>query len=72
MLLVLGTHNAKKRIELEELLAPHGFELKTLADFENTIEVEETGTTFQENAGLKASEQAVRAAWTAKGPGLLL
>ncbi|MCH2610957.1 MAG: RdgB/HAM1 family non-canonical purine NTP pyrophosphatase [Pirellulales bacterium] len=59
MLLVLGTHNAKKRIELEELLAPHGFELKTLADFEDAIEVEETGTTFQQNAGLKASEQAV-------------
>ena len=59
MLLVLGTHNAKKRIELEELLAPHGFELKTLADFEDAIEVEETGTTFQQNASLKASEQAV-------------
>lgn len=59
MLLVLGTHNMKKRLELEELLAPHGFQLKTLADFENSIEVEETGTTFQENAALKASEQAV-------------
>ena len=59
MLLVLGTHNMKKRLELEELLAPHGFQLKTLADFENSIEVEETGTTFQENAALKACEQAI-------------
>ena len=56
--LVLGTHNQKKRIELEQLLTPLGLQLKTLADFENAIEVDETGTTFAENAALKASEQA--------------
>ena len=52
--LVLGTHNRKKGLELLELLRPHGIELKTLADLENPIEVEETGTTFSENAALKA------------------
>ena len=32
--------------------------LKTLDDFENSLEVEETGTTFAENAALKATQQA--------------
>jgi XTP/dITP diphosphohydrolase len=57
-LLVIGTNNAKKRIELVDLLAPLGFELRLLADFPHAIEVEETGATFAENARLKASVQA--------------
>ena len=56
--LVLGTHNQKKRQELEQLLAPLGLGLLTLSDVEDAIEVEETGTTFSENAALKASQQA--------------
>ena len=56
--LVLGTHNEKKKAELVQLLSPHGFALKTLADFSNALEVEETGITFAENARLKAVEQA--------------
>ena len=56
--LVLGTHNKKKGIELAELLAPHGLELRTLDDFPNAVEVEETGATFAENARLKATVQA--------------
>ena len=56
--LVLGTHNKKKGIELTELLAPHGFELRTLADVPDAIEVDETGTTFAENGILKATVQA--------------
>jgi XTP/dITP diphosphohydrolase len=56
--LVLGTGNKKKRLELEELLGPLGFELKTLADFPNSIEVIEDGASFAENGALKASEQA--------------
>lgn len=57
-LLVLGTNNKKKGIELAELLAPHGFVLRTLADFPDSLEVDETGTTFAENAALKATVQA--------------
>lgn len=57
-LLVLGSRNRKKLGELAELLTPHGFELKTLADFPQAIEVEETGETFAENARLKATVQA--------------
>jgi XTP/dITP diphosphohydrolase len=57
-LIVLGSHNRKKLLELAELLEPHGFELKTLADFPQAIAVEETGQTFAENARLKARVQA--------------
>src|ERR1051325_9102569 len=58
MQLVLGTNNRKKGLELADLLAPEGFELITLADLPNSIEVEETGETFAANAALKACEQA--------------
>jgi XTP/dITP diphosphohydrolase len=57
-LLILGSRNRKKLIELEELLLPLGFTLKTLADFPDSIEIEETGRTFAENARLKAVQQA--------------
>jgi XTP/dITP diphosphohydrolase len=56
--LVLGSRNRKKLEELEALLAPHGLVLKTLADFPGSLEVEESGTTFAENARLKAVVQA--------------
>jgi XTP/dITP diphosphohydrolase len=56
--IVLGTHNAKKLGELQQLLAPLGIRLQSLADFPDSIVVEETGTTFIENARLKAIEQA--------------
>ncbi|MFT7643093.1 MAG: XTP/dITP diphosphohydrolase, partial [Pirellulaceae bacterium] len=58
-LLVLGTRNRKKGLELSELLAPYDFELQTLSEIAHSIEVDETGNSFQENAHLKASEQAV-------------
>ncbi len=57
-LLVLGTHNRKKGRELFDMLAPHGFDLRTLADYDNAIEVVEDGDTFAENAALKATQQA--------------
>lgn len=57
-LLVLGTGNRKKGLELVDLLGDVGLSLKTLADFSNAISVEETGTTFAENAALKAVQQA--------------
>ncbi len=58
MQIVLGTNNKKKLLELDLLLGPLGFDLKTLSDFPNAVEVEETGTTFAENAALKATVQA--------------
>lgn len=56
--LVLGTHNAKKLIELRELLPADKVRLTSLAEIEGALAVEETGTTFLENARLKAVEQA--------------
>lgn len=58
MQLVLGTHNRKKGAELHLLLAPFGFELKTLVDFSDPIEVVEDGDSFEANARLKATQQA--------------
>jgi len=52
--LVLGTRNDKKRRELEELLSLPSLELVTLANYPGAPEVEETGSTFLENAALKA------------------
>jgi len=57
-LLVLGTRNHKKVEELLPLLEPHGFELKSLAEFPNSLEVDETGDSFGANAALKATLQA--------------
>jgi len=57
--LVLGTRNKKKRRELEYLLSRYPqIQLKGLDEFPDAIEVEETGTTFAENAALKATQQA--------------
>lgn len=56
--LFLGTGNKKKIIELEQVLAPRGYRLKTPGDLPSQIEVEETGVTFLENAKLKAIAQA--------------
>lgn len=57
-LIVLGTHNQKKRVELEGLLGPLGFRLQTLADYPDAIDVAEDGETFAANAEKKAREQA--------------
>jgi len=56
--LVLGTTNAGKLHELEELLAPVGIPCRSLAGEPRAVEVEETGSSFAENAALKAASQA--------------
>ena len=56
--LVLGTNNQKKLVELRLMLPEDQFRLQSLAEIPESIEVEETGTTFAENAMLKATEQA--------------
>ena len=57
-MLVLGTANRKKGLELADLLRPVGVELRTLADFSNPVEVVEDGETFAANARLKAAGYA--------------
>ena len=59
LVLVLGTHNRKKGNELAEMLAPYGFTLRTLADYDDPLEVVEDGDSFAANAKLKATQQAV-------------
>ena len=63
--LLLATRNRGKLRELAALLGGEPLELVTLADHGGVGEIEETGTTFEENARLKAS-QAARATrmWT--------
>ena len=56
--IVLGTNNAKKLVELRLLLPADKFTLTSLAEIPGSIDVDETGTTFAENAELKATEQA--------------
>ena len=57
--LVLGTNNAKKLREMKMLLEGIDVQICSLAEIENSIEVDETGRSFQENSELKAVEQAV-------------
>lgn len=57
--LVLGTGNAKKLVELRMMLPSDRITLTSLAEIPDAIDVDETGTTFAENAALKATEQAV-------------
>ncbi len=53
---IIATHNAHKLIELRRILLPLGIEAVTDRDLGVELpEVEETGTTFMENARLKAA-----------------
>lgn len=56
--LVVGTRNSKKRIELMEILGELDLELRDLTQYPQAPEVEEDGTTFEENARKKASALA--------------
>lgn len=63
--LVVGTHNRKKLLELRLLLEPLGITLVSLDTVPGSLEVEETGDTFIENARLKATQQAMHLGrWT--------
>ena len=55
--LVIASHNRGKLREIEELLAPFGFALKSAGEL-GLPEPEETGATFVENAILKARAAA--------------
>lgn len=57
-ILVVGTRNKKKLGELLDLLGPFGFDLRSLDEYPQALEVEETGDTFTTNAALKATVQA--------------
>ena len=54
MKLVLASKNPKKLVELNEILSALGVEVCSEADAGVDVEVEETGSTFEENSLLKA------------------
>ena len=55
MKLVLASKNKKKLTEMNEILSQLGIEVCSEADAGIDIDVEETGTTFEENSLLKAN-----------------
>jgi XTP/dITP diphosphohydrolase len=57
---IIATKNRGKAKEFQQMFSPFGFEVLTLLDMLEIEDVEETGTTFEENAILKAEEVANR------------
>jgi len=55
--LILASHNAGKLREIAALVVPHGITARPISDFSD-VEPEETGTTFAENARIKAHAAA--------------
>lgn len=55
---VIATKNKGKAKDFEALFGPLGYEVVTMFDVAPDMEIEETGTTFEENAILKAEALA--------------
>jgi XTP/dITP diphosphohydrolase len=55
--IVVASHNAGKIAEIADLIGPFGFSAKSAKDLA-FIEPDETGTTFEENAAIKALASA--------------
>jgi len=63
--LLVASRNPGKLRELRVLLAGEDVALDTLTSYESVGEIEETGDTFEENAGIKASHAArLTGLWT--------
>lgn len=58
-ILIFGTGNRHKGIEMAEILSPVGVTVKTLADFPSAPKIVEDGKSFAENAEKKARENAL-------------
>ena len=54
MKVILASKNAHKLTELSEILSQLGFEIALESEYGLDIDVDETGTTFEENSFLKA------------------
>ncbi|WP_226526293.1 XTP/dITP diphosphatase [Metabacillus niabensis] len=52
--IIIATKNQGKVKEFQAMLAPLGYHVQSLLDFPDSIDVEETGQTFEENSILKA------------------
>jgi XTP/dITP diphosphohydrolase len=51
---IIATKNKGKAQEFEKMFSPYQIKIRTLLDFPNVSDIEETGKTFEENAILKA------------------
>ncbi|WP_313891665.1 XTP/dITP diphosphatase [Psychrobacillus sp.] len=56
--IIIATKNKGKAKDFEALFGPLGYDVLTLHDVADDMDVEETGTTFEENAVLKATALA--------------
>jgi XTP/dITP diphosphohydrolase len=56
--LVLATHNPHKVVEMRTMLTDLGIQVRSLAEFDRAPEVNEDGTTYEENALKKARSAA--------------
>lgn len=54
MKIILASNNKNKIAELKQILSPLGYEVISQSEAGVNIEVEETGTTFEENSMIKA------------------
>lgn len=52
--IMIATSNAHKVEEFKTMLEPLGYKVKSLLDLDDSIDIIEDGTTFQENALIKA------------------
>jgi len=52
--IVIASSNKNKIREFKEMLEPHGYHVLSLSDLDYKIDIEENGTTFKENAIIKA------------------
>lgn len=53
--IMIATSNAHKVEEFKHMLEPYGYEVKSLLDLDHEFDIEENGTTFEENALIKAT-----------------
>ena len=58
--LLIWTRNAGKVLELGEMLAPTGIHVIGLDAFTDSADIDETGSTFEENSRLKAAGYALQ------------
>lgn len=58
--IIIATKNKGKAKDFETLFGPLGYDVLTLHDVADDMDIEETGTTFEENAVLKATALAER------------
>ena len=57
---IIATKNSGKAKEFVRMFEPLGFQVKTLLDYDEIEDIEETGSTFEENAILKAETVSKR------------